>query len=274
VAAVEKACAIIRTSDTTPSLAELSESVGMSRFHFHRLFKEITGTTPGDFAKTHRLTQFAAQLDEGRSVTEAVYAAGYGSSSRAYAAAPTGLGMTPGARRKAGRGETIRFAVTDTPLGKMLIAATERGICALEFGDDAEAMADRFKTRFAAADVVGDDRSLAAWAQQVARYIAAPDHTLDLPLDIRGTAFQARVWRALQRIPAGQTMSYGALAAELGMPGAARAVGTACGRNEIAILIPCHRVVGGDGKLTGYRWGVERKRALLENERRQAGKAR
>lgn len=266
-AAVEKACALIRSSDTAPSLAQLAEAAGMSRFHFHRLFKEITGATPADFARTHRLAQFAQQLDDGKPVTEAIYAAGYGSSSRAYAAAPSGLGMTPGARRKNGRGETIRFAFAETPLGTMLLAATARGICALQFGDDSERLAADFKARFAAAELAEDDGTLQAWARQVARHVAAPGRALDLPLDIKGTAFQARVWRALQRIPAGQTMSYGALARSLGMPGAARAVGTACASNEIAVLIPCHRVVGGDGTPTGYRWGVERKRALLELER-------
>jgi AraC family transcriptional regulator of adaptative response/methylated-DNA-[protein]-cysteine methyltransferase len=266
-AAVEKACALIRASETTPSLAELADAAGMSRFHFHRLFKEITGTTPADFAKTHRLAQFAAQLDDGKPVTEAIYAAGYGSSSRAYSAASTGLGMTPGARRKNGRGETIRFAFAETALGTMLIAATERGICALEFGDDETRMAAAFKARFASADLAEDDGTLRDWARQVAHYVTAPGRAPDLPLDISGTAFQARVWRALQRIPVGETVSYGALARSLGLPGAARAVGAACRTNEIAVLIPCHRVVGGDGELTGYRWGIERKRALLERER-------
>ncbi len=268
VVAVEKACRIIETSDKAPALAELAAAVGISRVHFHRLFRQITGTTPRDFARTHRLARFAAELDGGEGVATATYAAGFGASSRAYEAAQTGLGMTPGTRRRKGRGETIRFATTTTTLGILLVAATARGICAVEFGDTPDALGADFRQRFAAANVAEDRGELLEWAERVAAYVDCPDHPPDLPLDIKGTAFQARVWRALQRIPAGETLSYARLAEHLGQPMAVRAVGSACARNPIGILVPCHRAVGSDGSLRGYRWGIERKRALLERERR------
>lgn len=270
VAAVEKACRIIRMSETLPTLSELADAVGVSRFHFHRVFKQITGATPRDFAKTHRLGRFAEHLDAGEGVTAAIYAAGYGSSSRAYEAAPAGLGMTPGARRKGGQGETIRHVTLETSIGWVLVAATERGICSTELGDDPESLLGELKHRFPAATLRADDGELRRWAEQIVRFIAAPGQTLDLPLDIRGTAFQARVWRALQRIPLGQTASYAELAAALGQPTAVRAVARACASNQLALLVPCHRVIRDDGDISGYRWGVERKRALLAREREAA----
>ena len=270
IAAIEKACALLRTSETIPSLAELADAVAISRFHFHRLFKQITGATPRDYARTHRLDALARKLDAGEKVTEAIYASGFGSSSRAYEAAPAALGMTPGARRKGGDGETVRFVTVATPLGWALIAATARGVCLTALDDDRAQLAAMVRERFPAAEVVAEDPGLGAWAERVVRFITAPQHTLDLPLDIRGTAFQARVWRALQKIPLGQTATYSEVARALGQPTAVRAVARACAANDLALLVPCHRVIREDGDLAGYRWGVERKRALLDRERAAA----
>lgn len=270
IAAVEKACRIIGISETAPSLAELADAVGISRFHFHRVFKQITGATPHDYAKTQRLGRLAATLDAGTPVTEAIYAAGYGSSSRAYEAAPAGLGMTPGERRKGGHGQSIRYVTLETPLGWVLVAATERGICCAELDDTSESLVARLKIRFPAATLTADEDDLRGWAEQIVRYITAPGRTPELPLDIQGTAFQTRVWRALQRIPLGKTATYTEIASALGQPNAVRAVARACASNKIALLVPCHRVIGSDGTLRGYRWGVERKRALLARERAAA----
>jgi AraC family transcriptional regulator of adaptative response/methylated-DNA-[protein]-cysteine methyltransferase len=270
LAAIEKACALLRASEAMPSLAELADAAGISRFHFHRVFKQIMGTTPRDYARTHRLGQFGRRLAAGQPVAEAIYASGFGSSSRAYEDAPSALGMTPGARRRGGDGETIRFVTVSTPLGWALVAATERGICMTALGDDRDQLASALRQRFPAAEVIAEDVGLRQWADRIVRFITAPERNLDLPLDIRGTAFQARVWRALQKIPLGKTMSYAEIAAALGQPKAVRAVAQACAANKLALIVPCHRVIRSDGDLGGYRWGVERKRALLARERAAA----
>jgi AraC family transcriptional regulator, regulatory protein of adaptative response / methylated-DNA-[protein]-cysteine methyltransferase len=267
VAAIEKACALLRQSDAMPTLAELADAAGISPFHFHRVFKQITGATPRDYARTHRLGRFGERLDAGEPVTEAIYASGFGSSSRAYEAAPAGLGMTPGARRRGGDGQTIRFATVETPLGWALVAATGRGICMTALADDRESLTAALRQRFPAAEVIADEAGLKDWADRIVQFIMAPDHNLGLPLDIRGTAFQARVWRALQKIPLGKTASYTEIAKALGQPRAVRAVAQACAANKLALLVPCHRVIRSDGDLGGYRWGVERKRTLLAKER-------
>ena len=272
LAAIEKACGLLRTSETIPTLAELADAAGVSPYHFHRVFKQITGTTPRDYARTHRLGNFAQKLDAGETVTEAIYAAGFGSSSRVYEAAPAALGMTPGARRKGGEGETIRFATVATPLGWALVAATEKGVVMTALGDDPERLAATVRRRFPAAEFAAEDRTLKDWAERIVRFITAPQHTLDLPLDIRGTAFQARVWRALQKIPLGRTATYSEIARKLGQPTAVRAVARACATNDLAIVVPCHRVVRADGDLAGYRWGLERKRELIAREREAAAK--
>ncbi len=270
VAAIERACALLRASETMPSLAELADAAAISRFHFHRVFKQITGATPRDYARTHRLGDFARRLDNGEKVTEAIYGAGFGSSSRAYDAAPAALGMTPAARRRGGSGETVRYVTVATPLGWALVAATARGVCQTALGDDRKHLAAMVRQRFPAATVIDEDAGLKDWADQVVRFITAPSHTLDLPLDIRGTAFQARVWRALQKIPLGRTATYSEIARTLGQPRAVRAVAQACAANNLALIVPCHRVIREDGDLAGYRWGLERKRALLEREREAA----
>jgi AraC family transcriptional regulator of adaptative response/methylated-DNA-[protein]-cysteine methyltransferase len=270
LAAIEKACALLRRSETMPTLAELADAAGVSPFHFHRVFKQITGATPRDYARMHLLGRFAERLDAGEPVTEAIYASGFGSSSRAYEAAPAGLGMTPGARRRGGDGQTIRFATVETPLGWALVAATARGICMTALADDRESLTAALRQRFPSAEVIADEAGLKDWADRIVQFITAPDHNLDLPLDIRGTAFQARVWRALQKIPLGRTASYTEIAKALGQPKAVRAVAQACAANKLALLVPCHRVIRSDGDLGGYRWGVERKRALLSREHRAA----
>jgi len=270
VAAIGRACALIRARDALPSLAELADAAGISRFHFHRVFKEITGTTPREWGKAHRLGRFAARLDAGEPVAEAVYGAGFGASSRAYEAAPNGLGMTPGARRHGGRGETIRFTTVETGLGWALVAATGRGICMTALGDERAALEAELRRRFPAALIWPADAALTAWAARIVEFITRPGTQPDLPLDIRGTAFQALVWRALQKIPPGRTATYGEIAAALGRPSAVRAVAQACASNKLAVLVPCHRVVRGDGELAGYRWGIERKRALIARERAAA----
>jgi len=270
IAAIEKACALLRTSETIPSLGELAAAAAISRFHFHRVFKQVTGATPRDYARTHRLGLLAQRLDAGEKVTEAIYASGFGSSSRAYEAAPAALGMTPGARRRAGDGETIRYVTVATPLGWALVAATGRGVCLTALGDDRERLAAMVRERFPAALLVAEDAALKDWAEQIVRFITDPGQTPDLPLDIRGTAFQTRVWRALQRIPLGRTATYAEIARALGQPKAVRAVAQACAANNLALLVPCHRVIREDGDLAGYRWGLERKRALLEREREAA----
>lgn len=266
VAAIRKACRLIEDSETPPALDTLADAVGISRFHFHRLFRQMVGVTPHEYARTHRLNRFAGHLDAGRPVTEALYEAGYGSSARVYSTADGGLGMTPGARRNGGRGETIRFATADSPLGWVVVAATRRGICLVEFGDEPDALTGRLRDRFPAAEVIEDQGDLRRWADQVVRLIASAGSAPDLPLDIQGTAFQAQVWRALRKIPPGATVSYAEMAAALGRPTAVRAVARACASNRVAVLIPCHRVVRSDGGLGGYRWGLARKRALLERE--------
>jgi AraC family transcriptional regulator, regulatory protein of adaptative response / methylated-DNA-[protein]-cysteine methyltransferase len=267
VAAIEKACALLRNSDAIPSLAELADAAGISPFHFHRVFKQITGATPRDYARTHRLGRLADKLETGQPVTEAIYASGFGSSSRAYESASAGLGMTPGARRRGGIGQTIRFVTVETPLGWALVAATERGICMTALADDRKSLEASLRQRFSAAKVIAEDGRLKDWADRIVRFITAPDQNLDLPLDIQGTAFQARVWRALQKIPLGKTASYTEIAAALGQPKSVRAVAQACSANKLALIVPCHRVIRSDGDLGGYRWGVERKRALLARER-------
>src|SRR5581483_1728254 len=191
---------------------------------------------------------------------------------RAYAAAPSGLGMTPGARRKGGKGETIRYTVVATPVGQALVAATARGVCMTALGDDAAPLEADLRRRFPEADLLPADAELAAWAERIVRFITQPEAQPDLPLDIRGTAFQAQVWRALQKIPPGRTATYTEIAATLGRPRAVRAVAQSCASNKLALLVPCHRVVRTDGDLAGYRWGVERKRALLERERNAAAR--
>lgn len=266
-ALVAAACRLIEAAEDTPRLGEIAARIGLSEAHFHRLFKAATGLTPRAYAAARRAGRLRAELEAGESVTGALYAAGYGSAGRLYAESDAVLGMTPGAYRDGGRDVAIRYAVGASSLGPVLVAMSDRGVCAILMGEEAEAPEAALALRFPKARI---DAGAADFADLVARVVALverPGSGLDLPLDLRGTAFQRRVWQALRAIPAGETASYAEIAARIGAPGAARAVAGACAANPVAVVVPCHRVLRGDGALSGYRWGVERKRALLDRER-------
>jgi AraC family transcriptional regulator of adaptative response/methylated-DNA-[protein]-cysteine methyltransferase len=265
-AMVAEMCRLIDASETEPDLAALAEAAGMSRFHFHRIFKSVTGLTPKAYAAASRKQRMQAGLAAERSVTDAIYAAGFNSSGRFYAATPGALGMTPSAYRAGGSGATIRFAIAQCSLGAILVASTDKGICAILMGDDPDALARDLQDRFPKAELVGAEPEYDRLVAQVIGFVEAPEIGLELPLDVRGTAFQQRVWQALREIPAGRTVTYSELAELVGAPRGARAVAGACAANAIAVAIPCHRVVRNDGSISGYRWGVERKQALLERE--------
>ena len=262
-AAVVEACRFLATDDP-PDLAALADAAGLSRFHFHRVFKQLVGVAPKAYAAAERGRRAREQLAAGATVTAA--AAGFGSASRFYAAAPGQLGMAPAAYRAGGRGEAIRFAVGASSLGSVLVAATDVGVCAVFLGDDPAALVAELRRRFPQANVRPADAAFGATVSKVVALVEAPAAAFDLPLDLRGTAFQVRVWEALRRIPAGTTVTYSKLAEQLGQPTAARAVARACATNHVSVAVPCHRVVGATGALTGYRWGVERKAELLKRE--------
>lgn len=263
---VAELCRLIDAAESPPSLQELADHAGMSLYHLHRLFKAQTGLTPKAYALARRAERVRAGLTTGASVTEAVFAAGYNASSRFYAQSDEMLGMAPGRYRSGGAAVEIRFAIGQCSLGAILVAASERGICAILLGDDPEVLVRDLQDRFPKATLLGGDGDFESWVAQVVGLVEAPGTGLKLPLDIRGTAFQQRVWQALRDIPAGQTASYTEVAKRIGLPKAVRAVAGACAANALAVAIPCHRVVRTDGSLSGYRWGVERKRALLERE--------
>jgi AraC family transcriptional regulator of adaptative response/methylated-DNA-[protein]-cysteine methyltransferase len=268
-AKVTQACRLIETAEAMPSLDALATHAGISRFHFHRVFKRITGLTPKAYAAAHRGRVVRKQLVKGgASVTDAIFEAGYGSNGRFYARSNELLGMTPTAYRDGGANTEIRFAIGECSLGAILVAESDRGICAILLGDDPEALSRDLQDRFPKAKLVGGDAPFEQRVAQIVGFVEAPGAGLDLPLDVRGTAFQQRVWQALREIPAGKTASYADIANRIDMPKAVRAVAQACGANAIAVAIPCHRVVRNDGALSGYRWGVERKRALLDREAR------
>lgn len=265
-ALVSRICRFIDEASQAPDLDSLARESGMSRFHFHRVFKAHTGVTPKAYAAAGRAARLAAGLMREPTVTGAIYAAGFNSSARFYADAAARLGMTPRVFRAGGSGTTIRFAIGACSLGAILVAATEKGICAILLGDDPQALACDLQERFPKAELLGAEPGFERLVAGVVGLVEAPKIGLSLPLDVRGTAFQQRVWQALRTIPAGCTVSYTELAALVGLPGGARAVAGACAANALAVAIPCHRVVRNDGALSGYRWGVERKRALLERE--------
>lgn len=269
--AVARACRLIEESELEPDLDTLARAAGMSRFHFHRVFKAQTGITPKAYAAARRGARVRQELAQGASVVEALYGAGYGSSGRFYATSGQVLGMLPANYRAGGRGETIRFAVGECALGAILVAATERGICAILMGEQPEPLVHDLQARFPRAELRGAEDGFERIVAQVVGLVEAPRIGLDLPLDVRGTVFQQRVWQALRAIAPGQTVSYAELAERLGLAGGARAVAGACAANPVAVAIPCHRVVASSGALSGYRWGIERKRALLERERDDAG---
>lgn len=266
-AAVAEACRLIAASEEPPALDALAQAAGLSRFHFHRVFKEITGMTPSAYGRAQRARRVRRELAQGSSVTEAIYNAGFNSSGRFYADAETWLGMRPAAFRAGGEGAEIRYACGPCSLGLVLAAATAKGVCAILLGDDAQSMAEELASRFPAARIAPADQHFERLLGAVVALVEDPARGLALPLDVRGTAFQHSVWQALRDIPPGTTASYSEIAARLGRPGAARAVAQACAANKLALAIPCHRVVRNDGDLSGYRWGTERKRTLLERER-------
>lgn len=265
-AIVAELCRWIERAPRPPTLAQLARRAGLSRHHLHRLFKAATGLTPKAYAAAHRAQRVRRALASGASVTEAIYAAGYGSNGRFYEEANALLGMTPRRYRAGGTGSEIRFAVGQCSLGAILVAAGERGVCAIALADDPERLVRELQDRFPRATLIGDDAAFAGWVAKVVGCVEAPRLGLDLPLDIRGTAFQQRVWQALRAIPPGTTATYAQIARRIGSPKAVRAVAQACAANPLAVAIPCHRVVRTDGALAGYRWGIERKRALLDRE--------
>jgi AraC family transcriptional regulator of adaptative response/methylated-DNA-[protein]-cysteine methyltransferase len=264
---VARACRLIEQAEEPPTLDDLAQAAGMSRFHFHRVFKALTGVTPKAYVAGDRAKRVREELASRETVTQAIYGAGFNSNGRFYAAAPGLLGMTPTQFRSGGSGNVIRFAVGECSLGAILVAATAKGVCAIQFGDDPEALVCALQDRFPKAQLLGGDQAFERLVAKVVGFVEAPAQGLDLPLDIRGTAFQQRVWKAIRDIPAGATASYRDLAKRLGAPKAVRAVAQACAANAIAVAIPCHRVVRTDGSTSGYRWGVARKRALLAREK-------
>jgi AraC family transcriptional regulator, regulatory protein of adaptative response / methylated-DNA-[protein]-cysteine methyltransferase len=265
-AAVARACRAIEAAETMPPLAELARIAGLSTYHFHRVFKDSTGVTPKAYAAARRAASLAARLPGAGSVTEALYEAGYNAASRFYAGGAPRLGMPPDLYRRGAAGIRMRFGIGACSLGAILVAATEVGVCAILLGDEPEALVRDLQDRFPGAEMEGGDPAFETWMARVIGLVEAPRQEIDLPLDIRGTAFQQRVWEALRKIPVGATASYAEIARAIGAPAAMRAVARACGANPVAVAIPCHRVVRTDGALSGYRWGVARKRALLARE--------
>jgi AraC family transcriptional regulator, regulatory protein of adaptative response / methylated-DNA-[protein]-cysteine methyltransferase len=263
---VERACRMIERADDAVTLAELAANAAMSAGHFQRVFKGIVGLTPRRYAATHRTQRFRAGLRAEDSVTKAIYSAGYGSSSRAYEGVARRLGMSPANFRNGAPGQTIRYAITKCYLGFVLVAATGKGICAIEFGNDRNTLAAQLRGKFPKAEVRLADKGFASTVDAVVALLENPARGLNLPLDIQGTAFQQRVWTALQKVPPGETVSYTEVAERIGSPRAARAVAAACASNRLAVAVPCHRVVRATGAISRYRWGVDRKQELLRRE--------
>ena len=263
---IADACRLIEAAEEAPKLDALAEEIGLSPFHFHRLFKSIVGVTPKAYAVAHRQRRLRENLTRSANVTQAIHDAGFNSSGRFYANSDEVLGMTPTDFRKGGKDTAMRFAVGTCSLGAILVATTPKGIAAILLGDDPQALIRDLEDRFPKAELIGGDRDFERVVAKVVGLVESPATGLDLPLDVRGTAFQHRVWQALREIPAGTTATYTDIAARIGAPKAVRAVAAACAANKIAVAIPCHRVVRNDGALAGYRWGVERKRRLIERE--------
>jgi AraC family transcriptional regulator of adaptative response/methylated-DNA-[protein]-cysteine methyltransferase len=263
---VQQACRSLEQSASGVALAALARSAGLSTHHFHRIFKQATGLTPKAYFQALQARRLQAALPLASSVTEAIYDAGFNSSGRFYEQGAPSLGMAPKAFQSGGLGERIRYAVEPCALGVIIVAATPKGVCGIEFGDSAHALIERLQKRFAHAQFEPGDPTFREWVGRVLAYIEQPQGLLDLPLDIQGTVFQRRVWDALRAIPSGGTASYAEVAAAIGQPKAVRAVAQACAGNELAVAIPCHRVVRSDGSLSGYRWGPERKAELLRRE--------
>lgn len=266
---IQRACEIIRANpEERHTLGALAGRVGLSRFHFQRAFTQVVGISPRAFAEACRLGQVKTALKNGERVTPAIYDAGYGSSSRLYERAGAALGMTPATYRKGAPGVEIDFTIADSPLGRLLLAATTRGVCRVMIGDSDRALEKDLREEYPHAAIRRNDRLLSAQVRTLLEHLRGTSPHVELPLDVRATAFQWRVWRHLQAIPYGETRTYSEVATAIGKPTATRAVARACATNPVALLIPCHRVIGTDGSLRGYRWGVERKEKLLAAERR------
>ena len=265
-AKVAELCRYIETAECPPTLGELARRAGMSPFHLHRVFKSVTGVTPKGYAGAHRARRLQQELKRGGTVTDAIYGAGYNSSGRFYEEADQLLGMTPTRYRSGGADTEIRFAVGQCSLGSILVAKSARGLCSIMMADDPQQLTRELQDRFPRARLIGGDEQFEQWVAQVIGLVEEPRLGLDLPLDVQGTAFQRRVWQALRKIPVGRTVSYSDIARRIGAPKSVRAVAQAVAANKLAVAIPCHRVVHKDGTLSGYRWGVERKQALLERE--------
>lgn len=264
---VAQACRLIGERETPSTVAELAREVGMSPHHFHRIFRRVTGVTPGAYAAAHRRKRTQQALGEAETVTEAIYRAGYVSTGRFYEDSGDHLGMSPKHFRRGGEGMRIRFAIGRCSLGNILVAATDRGLCTISLGEDPDQLILELQDRFPRAELVAGDNDFDNWVARVVGLVEHPQTGMNLPLDIRGTAFQQKVWEALRAIPPGETASYAEIARRIGRPSANRAVAAACAANPLAVAIPCHRVVRQDGGLSGYRWGVERKKTLLDRER-------
>ena len=267
-ATVQRACQLLddHADEGGISLSALGAALGVSPYHLQRTFKQIMGVTPRQYAENRRLERFKKNIRSGEGVTAALYDAGFGSSSRLYESAPQQLGMTPATYRQGGRGILIQYSILNCTLGRLLIAGTERGVCAIRLGDSEQELEESLRREFAAAEILRNDEALRAWAEDLLQHLEGRQLQLNLPLDIRATAFQMRVWRELQAIPYGKTRSYSEVATAIGQPSASRAVARACATNPVAVVIPCHRVVREDHSLGGYRWGIDRKRRLLEQE--------
>jgi len=264
---IERACRTIETAERAPTLAALAVEAELSPGYFHRVFRASTGLTPKGYATAHRAMRARDSLREANTVTDAIYAAGFTSSSRFYEGSTAMLGMTPSRFRAGGENETLRFAIGQCSLGSILVASSDKGVAAILIGDEPDELARDLQDRFPKANLIGGDGDYEALVAKVVGFVEAPATGLDLPLDVRGTAFQRRVWQALREIPAGETATYTDIAVRIGEPRSTRAVAGACAANRHAVAIPCHRVVRNDGSLSGYRWGVERKRQLIDVER-------
>jgi AraC family transcriptional regulator of adaptative response/methylated-DNA-[protein]-cysteine methyltransferase len=271
---VENVCHFIEENlDGSLNLETLGRRFELSPHHLQRTFKKVLGVSPREYADTCRLNRLKTRLRNGESVTTAMYQAGYGSSSRLYERASSQLGMTPASYRRGGQGACIGYTVVPSPIGQMLVAATDKGVCCIRFGDSAAELEKGLKAEYAEAEVRRDEETLRPWVEELLRHLRGEQQHIRLPLDVRATAFQRRVWEYLQAMLYGSTATYGEIARALGQPTAARAVARACATNPVAVAIPCHRVVREDGNLGGYRWGLERKKALLDLERRRAASA-
>ena len=262
-----RACDLITAADESLTLTQLSEQLGISSFHLQRTFKKVVGISPRQYAQSNRANKFKAKVREGQPITSAMYDAGYGSSSRLYERSTAELGMTPATYSRNGRGAFINYALVECDLGYLLVAATEKGICAVRLGSSEVELENDLRSEFSAAHVERDEGKLRGWVRQILEHLAGRRSDLNLPLDVQATAFQRLVWEALQAIPYGSTRSYAQVAQVIGRPTAVRAVARACATNPVALVVPCHRVIGSDKSLSGYRWGLERKKKLLAQEK-------